>query len=459
MPQDYLGNPISSGDAQARSAIDDFIGGVLGYETRAERIIDAAEGSDDPLTNAYAGLLTMFLESAEAPALATRYLRRSQDALGAAQLPREHTIVQLLRQWIDDDLPATLASCDSLLQQSPRDLFALKLNQYLRFNLGDAPGMLRAALQALPHAREVPQVHGMLAFAYEQCHLLEQAEAAARQALRLQAREPWAQHALAHVLLTEGRIEQGISVLEGASAGWHDLNSFMYTHNWWHLALFHLARGHNAQVLAIYDRHVWGVLPAYSQDQIGAVSLLTRLELAGVDVGERWQQLLPYLRARADDTVQPFLSLHYLYGLARVGAAEAKQLLQALRRRAAQTDDFLHPVWQQIALPAAEGLYAHAQGRYELAADRLDHALPRLVQVGGSHAQRDLFALLSQDAHLRARHWCCTQQLLELRRRYDPLDVPTNRALARVYSALGIEAEAATAARRAGGIPPLTSAT
>ena len=45
----------------------------------------------------------------------------------------------------------------------------------------------------------------MLAFAYEQCHLLEEAEATARYALQLLPSEPWAQHALAHVLLTRGR--------------------------------------------------------------------------------------------------------------------------------------------------------------------------------------------------------------------------------------------------------------
>lgn len=450
MPQDHLGNPISTRDADARAAIDDFIHGILAYETRAERIVAAAERSDDALTNAYAGFLTMFLESPQAPQLASRYLQRAQAALGPGQLPREHAIVRLLRHWIDDDLPAALALSEALLEQFPRDLFALKFNHYLRFNLGDSPSMLRVALKTLPHAREVPYVHGMLAFAYEQCHLLEQAKAAARQALVLQPREPWAQHALAHVLLTEGRIEEGIAFMEDASRLWQGLNSFMYTHNWWHLALFHLARGHDAQVLEIYDRHVWGILPEYSQDQIGAVSLLARLELAGVDVGERWQRLAPYLRARADDTVQPFLSLQYLYGLARIGAAEAGQLLQALHARAGQADDFLRPVWKEITLPAAEGLYAHAQGRYAVAADRLDQALPRLVQVGGSHAQRDLFALVNQDAHLRAGHWSSAQQLLELRRRYDPLDVPANRALARVYAALGIEQEAARAAARAG---------
>src|ERR1700719_3376988 len=47
-------------------AIDDFIEGYLAYETRAERILAAADA--DPgscLANVYAGLLWMLLEAAE----------------------------------------------------------------------------------------------------------------------------------------------------------------------------------------------------------------------------------------------------------------------------------------------------------------------------------------------------------------------------------------------------------
>ena len=56
---------------------------------------------------------------------------------------------------------------------------------------------------------------------------------------------------------------------------------------------------------------------------MGAVSLLARLEIAGIDIGRRWQDLADYLAARAEDTVQPFLTLQYLYGLARAGRPEA----------------------------------------------------------------------------------------------------------------------------------------
>jgi len=62
----------------------------------------------------------------------------------------------------------------------------------------------------------------------------------------------------------------------------------------------------------VIDRNIWGLSKEYSQDQIGAVSLLARLELVGVDVGDRWVDLGQYLEARVDDQLQPFLSAQYL---------------------------------------------------------------------------------------------------------------------------------------------------
>ncbi len=87
------------------------------------------------------------------------------------------------------------------------------------------------------------------------------------------------------MLLTRGRIDEGARFLESMTDTWTDLNSFMVTHLWWHLALFYLSQGRGRQVLELYDRHCWGIAKDYSQDQVGAVSLLARCELAGIDVG------------------------------------------------------------------------------------------------------------------------------------------------------------------------------
>ncbi|WP_256346177.1 hypothetical protein [Pseudomonas tolaasii] len=105
-------------------------------------------------------------------------------------------------------------------------------------------------------------------------------------------------------------------------------------------------------------------------------------------------------------------------------------------------------MWGEVTLPLAKGLLAHARGDWQQALEQLTIALPRLNEIGGSHAQRDLFAQVELDARLRAGDWFGAQQTLELRRRYDGWDVPTNRSLVKVYEALGLPEQAAKAQAR-----------
>jgi len=436
MQHDTLGNPVAAMHDTTLRAVDDFIEGYLAYETRAEGILPAADAAPGScLANVYAGLVWMFLESPDAPSHASRYLAAAERAAFAAT-PREQLNTALLHAWVADDLPAALRLCERISDEFPRDLVVIKTHQYFEFNRGNSPEMLRVASKVLARNADVPYAHGMAAFAYEQCHLLDEAETAARTALDLRRKEPWAQHALAHVMLTRGRIDEGAKFLEEMQDTWTGLNSFMSTHIWWHLALFYLSQGRNARVLEIYDRYCWAIAKNYSQDQIGAVSLLARMELAGIDVGERWHDLGEHLAARAGDTVLPFLTMQYLYGLVRAGREEADALLKSVRHAADGAPLFAREVWQAVALPACEGLRAHALGQFDVAWRQLSAAMPRMIEAGGSHAQRDLFEQVLLDAAIKSGRLAVAQRMLELRRTSDPEGVPVNAALADVYAKL-----------------------
>jgi hypothetical protein len=449
MQHDYLGNPITGAGAGTAKAVDDFIEGFLAYETRAEGIVPAADADGQCcIANVYAGLLWMLLEAPDAADRAARYHEAAQRA-SAGATERERMNAAVLRAWIAGELPEAIRLCAAVSDRFPRDLAMVKLLQYFEFNRGNSPGMLRAALKVLEQNADVPYVHGMAAFAYEQCHLLGEAEQAARTALGLKRKEPWAQHALAHVMLTRGRIDEGARFLEGVAGTWTGLNSFMLTHLWWHLALFKLSQGRFTDVLGIYDQHCWGIAKDYSQDQIGAVSLLARMEIAGIDVGARWQDLGNHLAARARDTVLPFLTLQYLYGLARARRAEADSLLEAVRALARSAPAHAREVWREVALPACEGVYAYVRGEYESAWRHLSRAMPRMIEIGGSHAQRDLFDQILLDTAIKARHTVAAQQMLELRRAADPQGVPLNTALGEVYAELGLIALSREARLRA----------
>jgi len=450
MQRDYLGNPVTEPrDSGTLGAIDDFIEGFLGYETRAEHILPAAhEHPESCLANTYAGFMWMLLEAPQAAQRAAQFLAAAERAAVCATR-REQLNVGVLRAWVADDLPMALRLCDEVSDEFPRDLAVAKIHQYFEFNRGNSPAMLRVALKIRAAAADVPYVHGMAAFAYEQCHLLADAEAAARTAMSMRQKEPWAQHALAHVLLTCGRVDEGAHFLEAASATWIGLNSFMLTHGYWHLALFYLSQGRDQATLEVYDQHCWGIAKEYSQDQINAISLLARCEIAGVDVGDRWQDVADHLETRAHDTVQPFLTMQYLYGLARARRPQAATLLEVVRGHAHSAPPFTRMVWREVALPACEGLYAYAQGEHDLAWHKLESVIPRLTEIGGSHAQRDLFEQILLDAALKSGRLISAQQMLELRRHADPDGVPVNTALAHIYGKLGLPQLAEQARARA----------
>lgn len=444
--RDCLGNTTSVHTPEALAGINDFILGFLRYNKCITRIIDTASMYSDGLVHIYAGLLWMLSETGDTPLAARQHAHQAR--MAPALNEREHLLLNVLEHWLENDMPAVLRFLKDILQRWPQDLVALKIHQYDDFNNGRALDMLRVTELCLQAGAENAHFHGMHAFAYEQCHLLEHAEHAARRALALDPQEAWAQHALAHVMLTQGRIKEGAAFLNAQAHGWHNLTSFLYTHLWWHKALFHISLGKTETALQIYDQHCWARDRTFSQDQAGAVSLLLRLEFAGMDIKTRWQDLGTYLIERKQDISQPFLSLHYLYGLLRAGRPEGLELLQTICLAAESgSGDPASAVWQDVGLRLAEAMAAHAQNRLHDVLPQLDPVLGRIEQIGGSHAQRDLFEQLALDTLIRTREDGRAQQLLESRRRHIPDDVPTNCALADIYhrNGLGILAQEARA--------------
>ncbi|MEJ2801031.1 tetratricopeptide repeat protein [Comamonadaceae bacterium PP-2] len=443
--RDPLGQPHDA-LGRAAEAVDGFVLGFIACDLRVIHVLDEQDDASAAVQICLA-MLHLFAESPAGALQARLHLSRAQAAL-AAMSPSHPAHDRLTRwaaatqAWCNGDTAQALALHETQVRRYPRDLLALKLGQYHAFNRGDAPAMLRLALPGLDAAADVPQLHGMAAFAYEQCHFLDAAEVHARQALAMRRDEPWAQHALAHVMLARGELHAGSRFLAEMSDGWSGLNSFMRTHNWWHLALFLIEQDHLDEALSLYDREVWGVDTACSQDQVNAVSLLARLELAGADVGERWQNVADHLVTRTADQVLPFLDMQYLYGLARAARPEADTLLQHVARRAQSVSSVSggesDTVWREVAQPACLGLTAHARGDMREAAMQLGIALPRLQEIGGSHAQRELFEQLHLDALLRAGSLAGAQNLLQQRLALQPESVRLRKQARRLYAALAL---------------------
>ena len=389
---------LTGGADIAREAYFFYADQLLGYGPELRLLFEAADAEPDcGLLNAHAAALHLAFEGREGWALAAPYLANMR-AVIAKLTPREQLFCAGVEAWAAQDFARAQDLFTQMVRRWPNDLVAVKWAQYHAFNLGDQPALLdlgALALQALPGDK---YVHGLVAFGLEQNHLLVEAEHHAMKAAEIAIDDAWAHHAVAHVMETTGRAAEGATWLSHCDHIWDAKGTFIREHNWWHAALFQLTLGDHARVLEIFDEKLWGEWPEFPQEQIGAASMLWRLELQGVDVGERWGPIAIQARARIGDHLYPFHDLHYLFALVRGGAwQEAISHREAMAECLTSLAPARAKTWAQAALPAADGILAFAKQDYTAAQRHLTTAKTHLEKIGGSHAQRGIF-----DATLRA---------------------------------------------------------
>lgn len=328
------------------------------------------------------------------------------EALGRRANERERAHIAAARKWLEGDFEGSVRAYGDILLDYPRDLVALQVAHVGDFFLGHSTMLRDRVAQVLPHwDASTPgfgYVLGMHAFGLEETGLYTQAEDTGRRALELNRRDPWAVHAVAHVMEMQGRLRDGIQWLTSSEADWAHDNAFAY-HNWWHLALFHLDLGEAAQVLDLYDR---GIRPSPSRvplEMIDASAMLWRLYLRGIDVGNRWKALADAWTPFAEHAYYAFNDVHAV--MAFVGAGrfdDARRVVGALARRSLQTDTNAM-MSREVGLPMADALVAFGLGDYSECIRRLQPLRPIAQRFGGSHAQRDLIHLTLIEAALRAQ--------------------------------------------------------
>ena len=122
--------------------------------------------------------------------------------------------------------------------------------------------------------------------------------------------------------------------------------------------------------------------------------------------------------------------------------------MENLRAFSRNAPEFVRDAWQNVAVTACEGLLAHARGDHATAFAKMSVAQPRLLEIGGSHAQRGLFDQVLLDCMIKTGRYAQAQQFLEEGRARNPMDKPTNNKLVNVYTQLGLGREAAQARAR-----------
>jgi hypothetical protein len=439
--RDGQGLEVSNANAAAIAALDFLRAEWLAFGNRLADFIAAADKEEScALLPVMAANLVLSMNSAEGHQAAQHYLARARALAkdGQDANDRERAWLAATEAWLAGETDRSLAIHEAMAADWPRDLLAGKLGQMHAFNRGDSEALLRIGERLFAANQDNRYVHAMYAFGLEECNRIDEAEAAARQALAIDRCDPWAHHAIAHCLEARGKMLEGVAFLQSMADTWERCNSFMYTHNWWHLALFLIDLDRTDEALGLYDKRVWGVWKEFCEDQINAVSLLARLELRGVDVGERWTDVAHYLKPRLHEHFSPFLDLHYLYGLARAGEASAvTEMLASLEERAENAQAFEREAWADCTVPAAHGLAAYAKGDHAEAARLLGQAMAHLQPIGGSIAQRALFGAIHLDALIKSGWNDAALAILQADDRERPTVPWTKRSLGDLYRRVG----------------------
>ncbi|MEH2330084.1 tetratricopeptide repeat protein [Nostoc sp.] len=324
---------ITTNSSAVVDAINGFVDQLLGVGNDAQVILKAVEA--DPacaMANAQVAAFYLFAGGSVALIKAKSHLKVAKSDLKRANA-REKLYVAAIEAWANQDIAQAIAHHEAIAIAFPRDLASVHLAQYHYRNSGNSQGMLLIAEKVFAANRDNPYIYGMLAFGLEECHRLAQAEEYGRIAIALKRDNRWAHHAVAHVLETQGRLEEGISLMENLSDTWEYSSSAFYGHLWWHTSLYYLDIENFAKVLEIYDRRIWGrAKKDNGREQINAIALLLRLELRGVDVGSRWQELAAYLQPRLHEHALAFLDLQYIYALVRGGKDDwAVEMLESMQ--------------------------------------------------------------------------------------------------------------------------------
>lgn len=282
----------------------------------------------------------------------------------------------------------------------PRDLIALQAGHLIDFLRADARTLRDRIARALPHWQGVPGrslVLGMHAFGLEETGDHPRAEAAGRAAVEADPRDAWAHHAVAHVFEMQGRPAEGLAWIAGRQAHWGAEENFFKVHNWWHQALCHIELDQPDRALALHDGPVGG--GASAQDLIDAAALLWRLDLIGVDVGDRWAALSDAWGAHDDGRLYPFNDVHA--ALAHLGAGREDRVAALLGRMDGAGGSETAGWVARIGRPLVEGFRAFRAGQFAQAAEGLWSGRHIANAFGGSHAQRDLIDWTLAEAALR----------------------------------------------------------
>ena len=395
MSKDQQGLTLA-GSPQSAEAFDRAVADYFGLTGDPVGVLKQALANDPDFilgAVAVAGLFMIGGFRGDHPEVTAALAAAESAFRGASSRERMH--LAAVRAWSEGRSPEAARAWEAILTDWPTDALALRFGQDAYLFLGQSLSIRDSVARVLPAWDPdnplTSFVLGAYAFGLEESGELGPAEDAGREALARNPSDAWATHAVAHVMETAGRREEGIVFLRKTRADWSPAR-FMAGHNGWHLALFLIEEGRLKDVLSDYDRFTARRLADdMTLDRIDAASLLWRLELAGADVGDRWGPVAQAWMAHVDDHVLAFNDLHCALAAARSPNREdLGRFRRSLDEYERHGSGHNRLVTAEVGLRFIDGVLAYAAGDWGRAIDAILPVRFETFRIGGSHAQRDI---------------------------------------------------------------------
>jgi tetratricopeptide (TPR) repeat protein len=397
--RDAYGLELTTDSRAAVEAYDRGVRALLGFGADTVAAFEAAVAVDPAFALGRAGLaVTRYLEE-QIPEGRAEMERAVETAKASTLTPRERRHVEALALWVAGRGNDAIPLIKELLVEHPRDMLLLQRLYYIYFWQGRSAEMLELTESTRRALEGDSYMLGMHAFSLEENGRFGEAMPLAERAVAVNPKDAWAVHAIAHVLYETGENDRGVEALPPRIHPCDHLGYFR-NHLLWHLALMHLAAGRYERAAALFESVFGRIAITVGSDLQDSVALAWRLDLFERPDAARWRHLGAAALRWLDLPLLLFHDLHVGMALAASGDwTHAGMQLERLRARGKKTRNATLP---EVVVPLLEGLHAFARGDHAEAVTRIAPVEARIVEVGGSHAQREVFHDTLLAAALRA---------------------------------------------------------
>jgi tetratricopeptide (TPR) repeat protein len=398
MLHDRFGQPLTTASPAAAEAYDRAVTGFLEWSASSVALFRKATAEDPRLAVAHAGLaVSLFMDERFGEARAAAQAAR---AAAAAASERERAHVEALALFVEVRIREAEARMREHVARHPRDLMIGQRLYFVWFFQGRFHEMRGLTTAMLPLFDADSTVPGLHAFALEELGDCDEALRLAEAAVRRNAEDTWAVHTLAHALYEMASFDAGVERMPGAIDGCTRIGWYR-NHLLWHVVLMHLGRGDYDRASAL-THTVFEHEPSPLQlDMRNSLSLLWRFALCGMDVSARWAPFAEMARLNMDRPEDlPFHHPHLAMALAGAGDwPAAERHLEIVRAKIPPAGT---GVIAEVVVPLIQGLHAFAAGDWQKTIRRIEPLRPRMIELGGSRAQRDVFHDTLLEACFRA---------------------------------------------------------